>query len=263
MKRPRTTIPLLILALAAALTACGKVDTPTQVTARFLEALRSGDSGTATQLLAPDMRQWRGFVLEAARDELPIGGKITVTLLEEVGNTAKVRGAIDMTPEQALEHAPNVATYYRNNRAGYQPLLSQATYQLLFEEEFWTGFFDITYITDRMSIQEGEPLHPYLDSGLDTAALERYLNNPPQADKAAIQAIEAIAVSIDTEESVNLDELREQLRPHLAALSEYALYARYLKADAAAQIDTNRKTYTYTMPLTLHRVDGEWLVALE
>lgn len=118
---------------------------------------------------------------------------------------------------------------------------------------------DTVHITGRMSVQEGEPLHPCLD----TAAQERYLKNPPQADKAAIQAIEAIAASIDTDESIHLDELREQLRPHLAALSEYALYARYLEADATTQIDTNRKTYTYTMPLTLHRVDGEWLVALE
>lgn len=86
--------------------------------------MRAHDSGTATQLLAPGMRQWSGFVLEAAREDLPTDDRITFTLLEEVGNTARVRGAIHMTPEQALERAPNVATYYRNHRAGYELLLS-------------------------------------------------------------------------------------------------------------------------------------------
>src|SRR5690606_19227082 len=110
---------------------------------------------------------------------------------------------------------------------------------------------------------KGEALYEYLDTGPTTAALQRFLTNPPARDQTAIDAIEAIAASIDTQ-SVQLDDVREQLRTPFAALGEYLMYAPYLEpVDGQVGISTIRKTYYRLYELTLHKVDGKWLVAFE
>src|SRR5690606_1925699 len=102
MKRPRTTITtLLVVALAAALTACGgKTSGPTQVTTQFIEALAGRNRGTACKLLSTGAREWGTYILDAAREDLPTGGELTSTLLEEIGNTARVHVEFDMTPSR-------------------------------------------------------------------------------------------------------------------------------------------------------------------
>lgn len=266
MKLNRTSLYVMLLVLVSVLLAAcgGKADTPTQVATKYVEALRTGDSGTVTQILTPEMRQFGSSITQAAAQDIPNDGKLHVTLVEEVGNTARIRAEVDLTPEQAAADTTSINTSYRSYRTAFEPLLSADTYHLLFEEEFWTGFFDLTYVADRMRIEEGEPLYPYLENGLDAAALQRYLSTPPKLDETAVNAIEAIAAGINIEETVQLGELREELRPHFAALSEYLLYNRYLNpSDGQVGISTSRKSYFRQYPITLHKVDDKWLVAME
>lgn len=266
MKHNRTPyLALLLVLVSVLLAACGgKADSPTQVATKYIDALRKGDSGTVTQLLTPEMRQFGAAIAQAAAADIPRDGKLHVTLLEEVGNTARLSVEVDLTPDQAAAGGPTVNGFYRNHGDAFKPLLDPDTYHLLFEEEFWTGFFDTTYISQRMPVQEGEPLYPYVDKQADATLLQRFLTNPPARDQAAIDAIESIAAGIDIEGRVQLDELRDQLRPHYAALGEYLLYSAYLMpGDGQIGISADRKTYYRQFPITLHKLDGKWLVAMD
>lgn len=266
MKLNRTSLHVTLLVLVSVLlAACGaKADSPTQVATQYIEALRKGDSGTVTQLLTPEMRPFGAAVAQAAAADIPRDGKLHVTLVEEVGNTARLRAEVDLTVQQAAAGDRTINSFYRNHGNAFKPLLDPDTYHLLFEQEFWTGFFDTTYVSQRMPIQEGEPLYPYVDQQPDATLLQRFLTNPPARDQAAIDAIETIAGGIDTESNVQLTEIRDQLRPHYAALGEYLIYSAYLESgDGQVGISTDRKTYFRQYPITLHKIDDKWLVAME
>lgn len=268
MKLNRITLFTLLLALVSVLlVACGgKADSPTQVATKYFEALRDGDSGTVTQLLVPQARDRATNIISRASSRYPSAGKITAELVNEVGNTATVKVTYELTSEQAVEKAPYVNDNYRGYRNHYGELLSPEAYNQLFERghRVSSGWSTRTTYVASAFMEEGEPLHHAAWEGIDSSLLERLRTNPPKIDQAAIRAIEEIGSGIDPEASFNLEqleEIREQLRPHLAANSERFLYDALIdRGMGSLSLDPQKKTYVYPLEVTLHRVDNQWLV---
>lgn len=278
MKLNRTSLYVMLLVLVnVLLAACGgKANSPAGAASKFVDAIIKGDTGTATQLLTAEMRQHGNVVTQAAAKDIPKhvpkDGKINVTVLEEVGNTARVRVETDVTVTEVFtrNQVPGSSylypfphfTYYSDE---LKDILSEFAYTVLIEDDYGNKYV-FRSVLDGISSASGEFLYVLLREKLTEETFIRWLYTPPSLDRIAVASIEAIAteIAVATGGAIDLDAYRDRLRPHLDTIGEYLAYRRLIKRAASLgdlRVDPDRKTFVHSLYLTLHKVDDKWLVA--
>lgn len=276
MKNPRSTIATLVMIiLAILLTACGgKQANPEQVAEDFVTAALQGDTATVTHLVTTEGKTFVSSMVDAVKSNFTSGSEFRIVLDETVGNTTRLAAQFDVTVTEVLTAGQETGfltvgyAYPTNRFSSYttelKEILSDAAYKTLTNDDYMVGW-NFVSILQGITSAESQPLYTLAD-GLTEETLSRWLNNPPSLDQNAITSIEAIATEIAaiTEGAIDISGFRQQLQPHLDTIGEHLAHTRLLRRADSQQnyrTDPARKTFVRSLPLTLHKVDGKWLIA--
>lgn len=255
-------VPVLALVLAG----CGdKPLTATETAEAFLAAMRDNDTATITNLMRPEMRAVGSGVSARMAEGIPNDAPLHVELVEEAGNTARVVGVVDLTPEQAADSLRRITRSYRSHEDTLAELLSEQAMRQLFGIEYYSGWSMIGQVIARSS-PDGAPLDQYFQFGVPADTLQSWLTDPPVPDATAIAAIEEVAADLadyfERGEKINREEYQATVQELMAHLDEYLAYTHVLTTPTEGgfpTIDLSKPGYVMRLPMEFHKVEDEWL----